>query len=457
MVINNWFDRHHDAFEKIPNNDFALKHERAYLLYTIACWAMEIVFVSLLYQVDIRLGVLATVRAIAGFLYSWTRKVFALSAVVTATMSALCSATPATVGGTNYGMWTFLVATTCAIFAWENLKDVQDFSGDAADGYKRTIAAVKGPNIARLVARYSMVFASLVFLAMPLTILPAPAGGGGIVCLAAISFAAYIVFNAREAKRLMGSGMAVFLILLNSSYWLLMTIEPVHHLALSTEFCVFVFSLLLGLMLAKPKLVSELVAKGIDDGSERLEKIRQGWLLWPIMYLAYWSIIFICRLVCRGGINCSIATALTSTLVLMILVIARPAHIHVPGRSHGYTVIERHSIGIVIGFFFVVCDLIGLPIPIVAFLLPFLTIVEFRLEPICRLLRSYGCWWGIIVGIAIVKGISFALINILPVYLAIVFIYFLWRWLHKIPVYIPKSKLGFLMLKFGFTPEEVAG
>ena len=55
--------------------------------------------------------------------------------------------------------------------------------------------------------------------------------------------------------------------------------------------------------------------------------------------------------------------------------------------------------------------------------------------------------------VAIIKGFIFTLVHIAPVYISIVAIYYIWRRLQGIPVFVPRSLLGDLMLRLGFTPE----
>jgi len=460
MEINDWFDRHHDA-GKNPPKDFALRHERAFLWFSVACWGIEVCLIALMFSIDCRLGLLALCRGVFGIFYSWTRRIPYLAAITVALASALCTVTPAMVGGPNHGMWVFLAATAMVIFARENYKDIEDFQADYVTRYKATIAAIKGPNVARIAGRLSLVFGGLIFLAMPLTILPEPAAWGGLFCLSLMSISAYVIATSnKKAKKLLDGGMAAFLLVLNSSYWLLMLMSPVHGLAIRPLYFVIAFITLTGVILAKPRHISALVLQGLDGGKERLANIAQNKALWPTMYGLFWLVVFICRLLSSRvggpvGLVDSLTTASLLTVILIAIVITRPPHVRVGVRTYGYTVIERLSIGIVIGFFFAVCHLVGLPIKVVAFVIPLISIVQNKLEVLCWLLRGYGCVIGIITGIAIVEGIAFALINILPVYGLIVALYYLWRWHRRFPVYVPRrGKIRQLMLRV-FVPEEV--
>lgn len=459
MEINDWFDRYHDA-EKNPPKDFVLNHERAFLRFTIACWGIEACLITLMFSIDYRLGLLALCRGIFGIFYSRTRRIPYLAATTVALASALCTVTPAMVGGPNHAMWVFLAATAMVIFARENYKDIEDFEADSATGYKATIAATKGPNVARIAGRLSLVFGSLIFLVMPLAILPKPAAWSGLLCLAAMSSSAYLVATSeKKAKNLLDGGMASFLLVLNSSYWLLMLMGPVRELTIRPLYFVITFTALIGAMLAKPKHVSALVLQGLDSGQERLTEIAQSRMLWPAMYGLFWLVVFTCRLLSSQAVSevdlrDPLLTASSLTLGLVTIVVARPPHVRAGVRTYGYTVIERLSIGVVIGFFFMVCHLVGLPIKVVAFLLPLTAILSRELEALCQLLRGYGCVFGIITGIAIVQGITFALANILPVYILIVALYYLWRWRRRTPIYVPRrGKIRRLMLRV-FVPEE---
>jgi len=458
MVVNNWCDRYHDLM-KDPPEDFAWKNARIYFWYMLGCLALECLIILHLFGLNQFIGALVVFQVILGLSYSIARKVTCLSAIIVAVTSALCTVTPAMVGKPNHAMWCFLVGTMSIIFAREQYKDIQDFEADHATGYKKTIASTKGPNVAKTIARLSLVFGSLLFLTMPLTVLPKPAALSGIICLSALSLSAYVVANSfKEAKKLLDSGFASFILMLNWSYWLLMIMEPARRIALDPISCNIILGICLILAYTKPDIITRFVKNGLDNGKEHLPSITQGRLLWPMMYLLFWLTMFAARVIATQELTLThisdpLSTATILTAVLISIVIFRPPHIRVENRSYGYTVIERMSIGIVIGFFFTVYDLLGLPLTVTGFAIPLLSIVQPELEPLCLLLRSRGGLLGMFASVAIIKGFIFTLVHIAPVYISIVAIYYIWRRLQGIPVFVPRSLLGDLMLRLGFTPE----
>lgn len=461
MVINNWIDRFHDAYEKDPPNNFALTNKGGFLIYTITCWIVEAGLIFLMFYINVNLGILSLARALMGFFYSWSRKVPYLPAIMVGIASALGGVTPAAIKGTNHTMWVFLFAGAFVLHGWENAKDVKDWLADRVSGYKATAAAVKGPNVARLIARISVGFGALVFLSMPLSKLPAPTAWVSLCSLSLFSIAAFIVMTKLKLMKVMvGIGMGILVLALNASYWLLMATTPIGRFTVNRIWCYWAFVVLILFALAKPEAVSALVRSGVDNGKEGLGKLKQGTLLWPVMYLLFWLVVFVSRLLWQQlpigfAMMDPWLTATALAVMLIGLVTLRPPHLSVEGRSYGYTMIERMSAGMVIGFFFTICQLVGLPLMVVAFALPLISILHPRLETLCHLLRSYGCVLGIITGVAIVKGIVFSLANILPAYLAIVAIYYIWRALCKIPVYIPRAGVGRWMGRF-FVGEEAS-
>ena len=442
MVMNNYIDRKHDEGKNSEFYLLASKNEHTYLLFTTGCWLTEVIFVVYLFTVNRMLGYVALGRAVVGFTYSWTRHIPCMPLIFIAMFMGSTGASPLANGNPNHVMWVILAGIFFSMLSRECYKDIEDHEIDL--GYKKTIATTWGTNNARLIARSSQVFSCLLFLSIPLLRLPIPAAWGGLLCLSMVCLAAFMVVNnIPRSKSLLDTGIGAFIIVLGVCYWLSI-IRPAGQMVLSWPFLAMAFMVFLAASYLWPEPIRKFIAQGIDTGKENVGKRQQSWLMWPMMWHIYTFVILACTLICgqirHGGDPIeALKTSAVATGILLLLVVSKIPHFRTPGRSRGYTIIERHTVGLVIGFFFAAMNMFGLPLEFVAVAIPLVSIINPKMEPLCHLLRSYGCWFGIIVGVAIVYGIDFSLHHIMPAYGIVVAFYFAWRGIKRIGVYIPKN------------------
>lgn len=468
MVINNYIDRNHDAL-KNPPNDFALRNERKFLWFTIAYWTVDGIMIIGLYIIDWRLAALAFGRALLGIFYSWTRVIPCLSMISVSLACALCAATPAALGCSNHAVWVMAFSTLFAIGAREGHKDVIDFEVDRQDGWKKTVATTWGPNVAKLVTRAILVFAAIILVSLPITNLPLPCAWGAVICISLLSISAFLVQGPGFdlSKKLVDVGVAGQLLTFNASYWVLYYLSPVRTMAFGhTALTGLVLVTIVYIWLTKQwslKKLAEVIESGLDHCEEKI-KVRQGPLLWPVMYFLFFLVIALCRYICSynaiakgdaSTVRESLLAGSIVTLWLLALVCSRIPHQRVGGRSRGYTIIERMTAGLVIGYFFGVLDRMGIHLLLVALAIPTCSILIEDLRPVEHLLKSYGCYHGIITGAAIMVGIDYASLWISISYPIIVALYYLWHRAKDIPVYIPENAPITPWMKRNFVSEDM--
>lgn len=450
MVINNYIDRYHDV---LKGNTFAFDHAKAFLRFTVACWLVEAVMLTILFTYDWRLGTLALFRALIGFTYSWMRKLPLVPIISLAAVFVTGAITPAILAWPDRIALMFSIVGAFVITARECHKDMEDCEADRQDGWKTTIATIWGNLVAALVGRILILVSLLVFVSMPLTGLPHIGIYGAIISAYLYAIGAYwIVGNPAKSKLIVDMGIALMLITINSSYWHLYHLPPIRTLQVPQIICpLYLIAAIWVMTTSRRDILLRLanwIKRGADQGLARPEIRNQSLWLWPICYGLFFLISFTCRALALTGIGSdslswSMVTratfeSLLLTGVLIMMVTAKVPHFKAPHRSHGFTLIERMTIGLLIGFVCVLLVIMGLPAFLFYLVLPLVSIIRDELKPLRDILKSFGCLFGLITVLTIFRGLPWTLEQIAPAYLIVVGCYFYKYQRQQQPVYIPR-------------------
>lgn len=161
MVQNDWRDRFQDVQK---GKSFALEHESSFFRWLVTLWGLSGLLIAGVWYENNGLGSFLLVIALAGLLYSETRKIAYAPVVIVAVVSASPALFPYFMGSSTVWSFVLFVSAGFTIFAREIMKDLLDKNSDL--GYKWTIPVAFGEESARnLVAiAGSIAFATLTLL-----------------------------------------------------------------------------------------------------------------------------------------------------------------------------------------------------------------------------------------------------------------------------------------------------
>ncbi len=138
MLTNDYFDRFHDANKK--RKDFALANEKLIQKVLFFGW-LSVVLVSI-FALQPHSTELVVICCVC-ILYSFSRHVYALPALLTSTISGLAVLLP-NLGANNMSTIDMCIIVTIAIFGREIIKDAEDRFIDG--GYKKTFFTESDPS-----------------------------------------------------------------------------------------------------------------------------------------------------------------------------------------------------------------------------------------------------------------------------------------------------------------------
>lgn len=165
MVQNDWRDRNHDTLKGKP---FASNNEFTFLVFLLVLWSATIALAVMLLREQAEFGWLAMAGIFSGLIYSETRKI----PLIPALLVALTSASPvlfATLISYSPIILLLFLSTTLLIFGREVLKDVDDMNYDK--GYKWTLPVSVGSKQAKVIAGIFVLSASVISVALSLKII----------------------------------------------------------------------------------------------------------------------------------------------------------------------------------------------------------------------------------------------------------------------------------------------
>ncbi len=185
MVWNDWRDRFHDVRK---GRTFALQAGNKFLVFALSLWAVCLAFATLLLVGNLYQGILAFATLAAGLIYSETRMLL----FVPNTMVALVSASPVLYATpVTYNATMIFLATACAIYAREIIKDMEDIGAD--EGYKRTLIQLAGERVACVVVSGFLALSAILLLHLKLaganTVLISGQVGENAIALLALTLA----------------------------------------------------------------------------------------------------------------------------------------------------------------------------------------------------------------------------------------------------------------------------
>ncbi|RJR27303.1 hypothetical protein C4561_02640 [candidate division WWE3 bacterium] len=181
MVLNDWFDRQHDAKK---GKTFAETTGKKFAVFAVSLWLIVLVMSLPLYGKSIPLGIMTFFMMILGISYSFTRKIHMLPTVHVATASAAVALYPVAFYQTNYSRaWLLAGMTFMVIFGREILKDLQDHPDDI--GYKKTLPQIAGVTGSKMISGAAIVLGAILSLVIHLwAVILLPVLGAAIIFLA---------------------------------------------------------------------------------------------------------------------------------------------------------------------------------------------------------------------------------------------------------------------------------
>lgn len=200
MAHNDWRDKEHDAKK---GKTFAQNHRGSFRAMVILLWLASLSLAVVLLIISSWYGTLSGLIIASGLIYSETRKVPFLPAIIVAVTSAspVLYANPRD----EKVLAMFLVATLL-IYGREILKDLDDHSHDA--GYKWTLPLAYGTRIAKFIA-------GLIMLALPFVVVLVSAktlAGAPFLLMSALCL--ILNKNHSSAKTLLDIGMVTIIVTL---------------------------------------------------------------------------------------------------------------------------------------------------------------------------------------------------------------------------------------------------
>jgi hypothetical protein len=157
MLQNDWRDRYHDIKK---GKTFASAHPRIFLLLLLSVWSACCLLVGAIALQNAGPALLLAAMAVAGLIYSETRKIPWAPIILTAITSASPAFLPATLAADASRTLPLFAAAALLVFGREILKDLADEKFDA--GHKWTIPLAYGDRTAKWLAMLSVVGGCLI-------------------------------------------------------------------------------------------------------------------------------------------------------------------------------------------------------------------------------------------------------------------------------------------------------
>ena len=168
MIQNDWRDRFHDVRK---GKTLALRHPRAFLAWVLSFWALSGITIATASILEPRTGTILAAMALAGGVYSETRKVPLVPILLVSLVSASPALLPLGIDAGSQNLWLLFIVAALVIFAREITKDLDDSGIDG--GYKWTLPSVLGDKLSRTLAAVTILVGSITLLHVSLTTLPA--------------------------------------------------------------------------------------------------------------------------------------------------------------------------------------------------------------------------------------------------------------------------------------------
>ncbi len=200
MVQNDWRDRVHDAQK---GKTLALNHEKAFLIWLIACWVACAIFITIATIQNSGVGLVLIILAFIALVYSETRRIPLVPIVLVVLASAAPAAMPIAAGVDSMRVWLLVFSAAFTIFGREITKDIDDVSIDP--GYKWTIPLAVGVKYSRAVAAIAITLGLVLAVKLSWAALP----GAFVAVLGAIIVVRGV--NLLTARRCLDVGMAAIL------------------------------------------------------------------------------------------------------------------------------------------------------------------------------------------------------------------------------------------------------
>lgn len=203
MLQNDWRDRYHDIRK---HKVVASEHPRAFCGLVLAFWAGCIVLITLVTTGNTKAGFVLAVLALAGALYSETRKILFIPITLVSAVSATPALLPMAYGATRGKPLLLFLSAALIIFGRELTKDLEDMYIDK--GYKLTIPLVAGERESRVLAAVAIVTGLIAGATVSLSVvLPAT-----IVLVALIRLLSGE--DPRRSRKLLDGGVAFIILIL---------------------------------------------------------------------------------------------------------------------------------------------------------------------------------------------------------------------------------------------------
>ena len=161
MVWNNWVDRKHDM---VFGNDFASREGYRYFTYAVCMWVVTVVFLLVLACYNWKSSLVLGGICVAGLIYTYARHLFLVSELMVGICLTSTIFLPATQGYPGLHWYIYLAVNVYQLYR-ENVKNMLHPFADM--GYKKTVAVLFGNQTAGLVAQYMLAFS--VFLTLLVT------------------------------------------------------------------------------------------------------------------------------------------------------------------------------------------------------------------------------------------------------------------------------------------------
>lgn len=199
MLQNDWRDRYHDIYK---GKVLALQHPRAFLALLLAFWVVVCGLIVVVAVGNSNVGGALAILALAGLIYSETRRI----PMVPVTLVALTSGSPALLpimaGADASRIWLLFLSATLVIFGREITKDIDDHCIDG--GYKWTIPLALGNKWAKAISVAAIVFGLAVAVQISMAVLP----------VSLLSLVGVIMLQPRITKIIIDVGVALSILIL---------------------------------------------------------------------------------------------------------------------------------------------------------------------------------------------------------------------------------------------------
>jgi len=123
MVHNDWRDRLQDVKK---GKTLAATQLKKFLSLLISLWIVAVILTAIVWQQNIRFGILLALMILAGVIYSETRQIPMVPAILVAIASASPALFPVFIIDNSVRLWLFFSAVALVIFSREIIKDLID-------------------------------------------------------------------------------------------------------------------------------------------------------------------------------------------------------------------------------------------------------------------------------------------------------------------------------------------